>query len=69
MSKTKCKNIDDSGLCHGTYDGFGCIGDKCKDPTAGPPQDHCTYMRGDGYCKRFKKFHCDSGRCIDYVPC
>ncbi len=58
MTEIKCKNIDDDGLCRGLYDGFGCIGDKCKDTTAGPASNKCTFMRGDGYCQKYGKFHC-----------
>lgn len=69
MTVSKCRNVDDTGICHGLYEGFGCIGDKCKDDSAGPAENQCTYMRGDGYCKRFKKFHCIGAECVDYVPC
>lgn len=58
MTEAKCRHIDEEGVCHGLYDGFGCIGDICKDSTAGPSSSKCGHMRGDGYCKKFGKFHC-----------
>ena len=58
MTEIECRNIDENGICRGLYDGFGCIADKCKDSTAGPGVSRCAHMRGDGYCKKFGKFHC-----------
>ena len=69
MGDAKCKHLDAENLCHGLYDGFGCIGDKCKDETAGPATDACAHMRGDGYCVKLNKIFC-AGKddCADFAP-
>ena len=66
MTKVDCKHLDEDGICRGKYKGFGCIEDKCLDPTRGPGQSNCRFLRGDGYCKKRKKFECKGDVCPDY---
>ena len=66
MSEGDCKHLDGKGICQGKYKGFGCIGDKCKDPTRGPGNKKCRHGRDDGYCMKHKKFQCEGEDCPDY---
>ena len=52
MSDIECRHLDKEGICQGKYKGFGCIGDKCQDPTRGPKENK-------GYCSKHKKFNCE----------
>ncbi|MDD4308058.1 MAG: hypothetical protein PHU53_04545 [Thermoplasmata archaeon] len=66
MRESDCRHLDDQGICQGKYKGFGCIGDKCLDPTKGPGANPCKHGRADGYCKKHKKFQCEGEECRDY---
>lgn len=66
MSKIDCKHLDEEGICQGKYKGFGCIEDKCQDPTRGPKTNKCKHERDDGYCTLHKKFSCKGEDCVDY---
>ena len=67
MSQVDCRHLDEEGICQGKYKGFGCIGDKCQDPTRGPKLSGCKFLRGDGYCKKHGKFECPGEKdCYDY---
>lgn len=66
MSRTDCKHLDEKGICQGKYKGFGCIEEKCKDPTKGPRSNKCKHGRDDGYCMKHKKFQCEGEECKDF---
>jgi len=61
MTDVDCQHLDEDRNCKGLYSGFGCIEDKCKDPSKG--MGSCIHMRGDGYCKKLGKFHCNGKDC------
>jgi hypothetical protein len=66
VNSIDCKHIDEKGICQGKYKGFGCISDKCLDPTKGPKASQCKHGRADGYCKKLKKFQCEGEDCGEY---
>ena len=66
MSQIDCKHLDANGICQGKYKGFGCIGDKCQDPTRGPRESKCRHLSGDGYCRKHGKFECPGEECPDF---
>jgi hypothetical protein len=61
-----CRHLGSDGICQGKYKGFGCIGDRCKDPTRGPGKPRCRHGRADGYCKKHRKFECAGEDCPDF---
>ncbi|MDO9537735.1 MAG: hypothetical protein Q7J68_05415 [Thermoplasmata archaeon] len=66
MSNVDCKHLDEKGICQGKYQGFGCIDEKCLDPTRAPRGAQCKHGRADGYCLKHKKFQCEGQECDDY---
>ena len=56
MSQIDCRHLDEEGICQGKYKGFGCIEDKCQDPTRGPKINEENI--DDGYCTKHNKFNC-----------
>ena len=40
----ECDYIDNDGRCEGLYKGFGCIKDKCQQPSKVKP-NACAHMR------------------------
>jgi hypothetical protein len=67
VNSIDCKHLDEKGICQGKYKGFGCISDKCLDPTKGPRGSQCKHGRADGYCMKYKKFQCEGEECADYL--
>jgi len=50
----QCIHFNADGVCKGKYNGFACIGPKCK-AEKDPP---CEYNDQDFYCRKFKRFGC-----------
>jgi len=66
VSQEDCRHLGEDGKCLGRYTGFGCIGDRCQDPTRGPRAAGCKWGRADGYCSKHRKFECKGEDCPEY---
>ena len=44
----ECDYLDQDDRCEGLYKGFGCIKDKCQQPSKIKP-DTCSHRRYDGF--------------------
>ncbi len=53
----ECDYVDNDGRCEGLYKGFGCIKDKCQQPSKSKP-NACTHLRHDGFCLKLGKLSC-----------
>ena len=53
----ECDYLDNDARCEGLYKGFGCIKDKCQQPSKIKPEA-CSHMRHDGFCEKLGKLSC-----------
>jgi hypothetical protein len=65
---TECAHLDQEGKCHGRYDGFTCIKEKCRADKG----DRCSWSTEEGfYCMKFNRFECigreNCGTLDDYM--
>lgn len=56
----ECDYLGQDDRCEGLYKGFGCIKDKCQQPSKTKP-DTCSHMRYDGFCEKLGKLSCIGG--------
>jgi hypothetical protein len=56
----RCYYIRADGRCEGQYEGFACIGPKCR-ANKEPP---CEYYVQGFYCSKYRRFGCEGlSRC------